>query len=116
MIQTICIIILGAISLLALIDLRKKTKELERLKMHFEYKSNKEIDTVKQEIDSHNDTEKIIMQNHDIKTQNNIIICMLVILLLLISVMFLTYIRGYVKTNNYSEKLNVSFENAIEQK
>ena len=56
MTQTICIIILGAIAMLALVDLRKKTKELERLKSHFEYKSNKEINEVKQEMNSYNDT------------------------------------------------------------
>lgn len=114
MTQTICIIILGAIALLALIDLRKKTKELERLKSHFEYKSNKEIDEVKQEMNSYNDTEKIIMQNHDIKTQCSIITALLIVLILLISVMFITYMRGYVQNDAYNSKLNVSFENTVD--
>ena len=54
------------------------------------------------------------MQNHDIKTQCSIITELLIVLILLISVMFITYMRGYVQNDAYDSKLNVSFENTVD--
>ena len=111
MIQTTCIIILGTISLLALNDLRKKTKELDRLKEHFSYKADDKIEEVKQSYETDSDIKKIIMQNNNLRIQVNVITTILIIMFIMLWILFFPFVREYAKTHNINSPMNTSFEN-----
>lgn len=96
-IQNICIIILGGISLLALFDLRKKTKELDGLKCKFEREpsSNNEQPT--------DDNKTVILQLNRLKKQLtflNVALCIAILLLLFLCTLSC---KTYMNTNDLKD-------------
>ena len=102
-IQNICIIILGSISLLALFDLRKKTKELDGLKCKFE---REPLNGNEQPNENY---KTIILQLHKLEKQiffSNIVLCIVAIVLVFLSVLMC---KMYMSENNIQQFIDIFF-------
>lgn len=106
-IQNICIIILGSISLLALFDLRKKTKELDGLKCKFE----------RQPLDANElpteEKSTLALQINELRKQQKIENILLFIIILAVIFLIILTSKIYVKTYNvqdYSDGIYKLFE------